>query len=345
MAGDSLEICVKGKYFNVPTLEVNGKNIIVGGRLIKVAAIHAEEWLATEIDNPEECINKLKETHSHGLKADVFTFTQKLPNIQSKYPYPMEWDSLAVIHFTNFEDWWERQLPQETRKNTRRAAKRGVVVKVQDLDDQLIENIAELNNASPLRQGRPFDHYGKTIEQVKKDQSSFMGRSDYICAYFGHELIGFVKIIRCGKIATILQIITKDSAYDKRPGNALIVKLVEHCLKIGMKHLIYGKYVYGNKRTSTLIEFKRRHGFREVLVPRYYVPLTVKGRIGMALKLHHDTVGMLPYNVIQLGVSIREKWYKMKLLVGRCSSMLERPNCIRQMERSIPPAGSSKDVK
>lgn len=345
MAGDLLEICVRGRYFNVPTLEVNGKNIIVGGRLIKVATIHAEEWLATEIDDPEECINRLRESQSHRLKADVFTFTQKLPNIEAKYPYSMEWDSLAVIHLTNFEDWWERKLPQETRKNTRRAAKRGVVVKVQGLDDQLIENIVELNNASPLRQGRPFDHYGKTFEQVKKDQSSFWGRSDYICAYFGHELIGFIKIVRCGKIATILQIITKDSAYDKRPGNALIVKLVEHCLEIGMKYLIYGKYVYGNKRTSTLIEFKRRHGFEEVLVPRYYVPLTVKGRIGMALNLHRDIVGIIPCNVIQLGVSIREKWYKMKLLAGRCSSTLERPNCIRLMERSIPPAGSSKNVK
>jgi Acetyltransferase (GNAT) domain len=343
MTGDLLEICVKGKYFNVPTLEVNGKNIVVGGRLIKVATIHAEEWLAAEIDDPEECIKKLKDTHSHDLKADVFTFTQKLPNIEPKYPYPMEWDSLAVIRLTYFEDWWERILPYETRKYARRAIKRGVVVKVQDLDDQLIKNITELNNASPLRQGRPFDHYGKTFEQVKKDQASFPGRSDFICAYFGEELIGFIKIVRCDKTAAMLQIITKPSSIDKRPGNALIVKTVEHCLEIGMKYLTYGKYVYGNKRTSTLIDFKRRHGFEEVLVPRYYVPLTVKGKIGIAINLHRDIVGIMPNSVIQLGVYMREKWYRVKLLAGRCGSTLERSNCTRLMERSIPPARSSKD--
>ena len=156
MAGNTLEICVKGKYFTVPTFETNGKNIIVGGRWIKVATVHAEEWLETEIDDPEECIKGLKETHSNDLKADVFTFTQKLPNIEPKYPYPTEWESLAVVRLTNFEDWWKQKLPQETRKNARRALKRGVVVKVQDLDDHLIKNIVELNNASPLRQGRFF---------------------------------------------------------------------------------------------------------------------------------------------------------------------------------------------
>lgn len=343
MTDDLLEICVRGEYFHVPTLEVNGKHIIVGGRILKVASIHAEEWQEAEIDDPEECISRLKENRSHGLKADVFTYAQKVPNVQPKYSYPVEWDSMAVVHLTNFADWWEGKLPQETRKNTRRAAKRGVIVKVQELDDQLIRDIGDLNNASPLRQGRPFDHYGKTFEQVKKDQSSFISRSDYICAYFKKELIGFIKIVRCGKVATILQIITRDSASDKRPGNALIVKLVEHCLEIGMKHLIYGQYVYGNKRTSTLIEFKKRHGFENVLVPRYYVPLTLKGRIGMALKLHHDLVGILPDKLIQLGGRLREKWYKVKLFAGRCSSTLERPNCIRLMERSIPPAGSNHE--
>lgn len=81
-----------------------------------------------------------------------------------------------------------------------------------------------------------------------------------------------------------------------------------------MKYLTYGKYVYGNKRTSTLIDFKRRHGFEEVLVPRYYVALTVKGKIGMSLNLHRGLVGILPDKMIDLGRNLREKWHKMKLL-------------------------------
>jgi hypothetical protein len=339
-----IEICVRGKYYLVPTLEVNGHSLIVNGRFLKVASIHAEEWLVSEIEDPEQCVTGLRNTSDRRMKSDVFTFAQKLPNVNPKFDYPMELESWAVINLTTFEEWWQ-SLPQETRKNTRRSAKRGVVVSVRKIDDELVADIMELNNSSPLRQGRAFDHYGKTFDQVKKDQSSFAGRSDYICAYCGDELLGFIKIVLCGKVATILQIITKDSAYDKRPGNALIVKLVQHCLGIGMAHLLYGKYVYGNKRTSSLIEFKRRHGFVEVLVPRYYVPLTAKGRIGMLFSLHRDLVGILPERVLRLAVSVREKWYKWKLLVGRCSSTLERPNCLRLMERSIPPAGSKHDAK
>jgi hypothetical protein len=341
MAGDTLEICVKGKYFTVLALSVKGQNIILSGRFIRVAIVHAEDWLETELEDPEECIKQLKGCHPDGLKADIFTFTQKLPASEPKYPYPVEWDSVAAIRLTNFTEWWETKLPQETRKNVRRAVKRGVVTKVQPLDEELIRGIVELNNESPMRQGKPYDHYGKTFLEVKKDQSSFLERSDFICAYCGQELIGFMKIVYCGKIGTILQFIIKNASYDKRPANALIAKAVEHCIHKGMSYLVYGMYVYGNKRESSLVEFKRRNGFEEILVPRFYVPLTVKGRIAMALKIHRDLVGILPERLSHFGLNIREKWYKLKFLVSRCSSMLERPRCNRQMERSIPPAGSN----
>lgn len=302
---------MKGRYFTVPTIEVTGWNLVVEGRFLRVARVHEEEWAEVEVGNPGMCVARLKEDGRNYLKADIFTFTQKLPSTTPKYSYPLEWNSLAVIELKSFTEWWEA-LPQETRKNTRRSRKRGVIVRVERLDDHLIQKIVELNNASPLRQGRPFDHYGKTFQQVKKDQSSFAGRSDYMCAFWGDELIGFIKTVRCGEIATILQIITNDSFGDMRPANALIVKAVEHCLETGMKYLVYGKYVYGNKRTSTLIEFKKRHGFHEVLVPRYYVPLTMKGRIGMAFGLHHDLVGILPNSLIQIGLRVREKCYRLK---------------------------------
>ena len=341
MAGNALEICVKGKYFTVPALSVKGENIILRGRFIRIAIVHAEEWLETELEDPEECINQLKGCHPDGLKADIFTFTQKLPAIEPKYPYPVEWDSVAAIRITNFTEWWETKLPQETRKNVRRAVKRGVVTKVQPLDEELIRGIVELNNESPMRQGKPYDHYGKTFLEVKKDQSSFPDRSDFISAYSGQELIGFTKIVYRGEIGTILQFIIKNGAYDKRPANALIAKAVEHCIHKGMSYLVYGMYVYGNKRETSLVEFKKRNGFEEFLVPRFYVPLTVKGRIAMALKIHRDLVGIIPESVIHLGLKIREKWFKLKFLVSRCSSTLERPRCNRQMECSIPPAGSN----
>lgn len=320
MSVNSIEICVKGKYFTVPALSVREKNIIATGRFIRVAIVHAEDWLETELEDPEECVKRLKDSHSHGLKADIFTFVQRLPAIEPKYPYPVEWDSVAAIRLTSFMAWWD-QLPQETRKNVRRAGKRGIVTQVQPLDEELIRGIVELNNESPLRQGKPYNHYGKSFLEVKRDQSSFVDRSDFISAYSGQELVGFVKIVYCGNIGTILQFIIKNSSYDKRPANALIAKAVEHCIHKGMSCLVYGMYVYGNKRESSLVEFKKRNGFEELLVPRFYVPLTLKGRIAMAFKLHHDLVSTLPEWLILFVLNIREKWYKLKFSVSRCSSM------------------------
>lgn len=325
MAADSLEISVKGKWVTVPALDVGGRKVVVTGRWIKVAVIHDDDWLEGEIDNPEQCIKLIKECHSDGLEADIFTFAQKLPSIDPKYPYPMEWDSVAAIQLISFTDWWEKSLPQESRKNARRAAKRGVVVEVRTFDDALIGGIVELNNDSPIRQGMPFSYYGRTFDQVTKDYSSFVDRSDFICAYYGKELVGLIKIVYSGKVGAIMQLLGKSSHYDKRPTNALLVKAVERCLERGVPYLMYGQYRYGNKRKSSLIEFKDRNGFKEILIPRYYVPLTIKGRVCLKMKLHRDLVGILPESAIRVIANLRTKWYDMKLSASRYSSMLERP--------------------
>src|SRR5450631_3802482 len=119
MADSSIEISVRGKWIRVPALDVGGKTIFVKGRWIRMAAVHDEEWLATELEDPEGCVRKLKEKGSDGLHADIFTFAQKLPATQPKFNYPMNLESWAVAATTSFEQWWEK-LPQETRKNVDR---------------------------------------------------------------------------------------------------------------------------------------------------------------------------------------------------------------------------------
>ena len=96
----------------------------------------------------------------------------------------------------------------------------------------------------------------------------------------------------------------------------------------------------GNKHHTPLREFKIRNGFREVLVPRYYIPLTMKGSVALKLRVHQGLIGLLPHSVITVLVDARAKVYGV-FDPGRCSSRLERPNRIRQMERSTPPAGSN----
>jgi hypothetical protein len=339
-AATNIEISVKGKWISVPALSVNGKNIIVKGSWVRQAIIEAEEWLETEVDNPELCIGALKAEPSHGLRADIFAFTQKLPATSPKYSYPFEWHSTAAVHITTFKHWWDK-LPQETRKNVRRSQKRGVIVSVKRMDDELIKKIIQVNNDSPIRQRLPFSHYGKTFEQVKRDQSSFLDRSDFICACVGSELIGFMKVVYRGQVASILQMLPRASHYDKRPANALIAKAIELCELKGVSYLTYGMFNYGNKRDSPLRDFKIRNGFEEIPVPKFYVPLTRWGVFCVKMKLHRGPLGLLPSSVIKAGVKARAVWYIVRHKMSRCSSMTEQPNRNRRMERSNPPAGSN----
>ncbi len=312
MTGNSNEIYIKGKWVKVPVLDVDGKTIAFRGTKLKTAVVRSEEWLETEVENPERCIAELKNQRPDGKRADIFTFMQKLPAIQPKYRYPMEWESVAAIRLTSFKTWWE-SLPQATRKNVRRAEKRGVVVAIKEFDDDLIQGLVELNNESPIRQGVRNVQYGKTHDQIRKDYSSFLDRSDLICAYVGNELVGFLKIVFRGEVASILNLIPKTSHEDKRPANAMIAKAVERCAAKGVSYVTYGLFNYGNKHDSPLREFKIRNGFGEILVPRFYVPLTFWGAFCMKLKFHRGPLGILPHWAITWAVSVRTRWNHVKL--------------------------------
>jgi hypothetical protein len=312
MTGDySIEISQGGKWVRVPAVNIQGKNVITVGRLVRMAVIHDEEWLETELDDSKACVSELTGRDPHGPLADLFTFTQKPPAVAPRCDYPMELDSIAAARTTNFKEWWDG-LPQETRKNVRRSQKRGVAVTVRPFDDELIQGIADVNNESPMRQGRANKHYGKSLDLVRKDHESFVDRSDFLCAHFDRELIGYLKIVYRGDIASILNIVSKTCHQDKRPSNALLAKAMELCETKGVSHLIYGKYQYGNKRNSPLLDFKIRHGFREMRIPRFYIPLTRWGALCLKLKLHRDLLGMLPPELIEAGARARAKWYNTK---------------------------------
>jgi hypothetical protein len=339
-AENCLEIRVKGRWVTVPAIDVNGRKMFASGKWLRMAQVRSDEMAEKELENPEQYLNKLEEGGNRLLRADIFTFTQKIPSSQPKYSYPMEWESVAVIHIASFKDWWE-SLPQETRKNVRRSQKRGVVVRTTEFNDDLLDGIRGVNDESPMRQGMPNAYYGKSREETRKLYGEFVGRCDFICAYVGDELIGFLHLIYRGDVASILNLTSKPSHFDKRPANALMAKAVEICESKGISYITYGLYNYGNKHDSPLREFKIRNGFRETMMPRFFVPLTWRGKLGIKTKLHLGLVGILPHSVITAGVSVRARLYNLAAFLSRCSSTPERPNRNRQMERSSPPAGSN----
>jgi hypothetical protein len=161
-----------------------------------------------------------------------------------------------------------------------------------------------------VRDGRLFWHYGEDVHTVKQGLATYLDRSEFIGAYWGEELIGFLKMVYVDQVATIFHIISMDEHYDKRPTNALIAKATEVCEKRGISHLIYGKFIYGNKRRSSLVEFKRRNGFQQVNFPRYYIPLTLKGEPFVRLRLYRGFSGLLPEPILHLILSCRAWYYK-----------------------------------
>jgi hypothetical protein len=309
MAVNMVEIRVKGKNTMVPSVAIDGRTIISRGGWVKTASIRDEGEAEGElVKEPQTFVAALK---TSGLRADVLTFFQRPPDLKPKFDYPMEWENYAAVPVTTFDAWWEK-LPQESRKNTRRAAKRGVEVKVAAFDDELARGIHKICNETPVRQGRPFWHYGKDFETIKREHATYMQRSDFIAAYFEGELIGFIKLVYVDQVASIMAILALNSHYDKRPMNALLTKAMEVCAQKRVGYFIYGNYIYGNKKDSSLVEFKRRNGFEQVDFPRYYVPLTLKGNIYVTLRLYRGVVGLLPGPVLNLLLKIRDKFYARK---------------------------------
>jgi hypothetical protein len=337
---ENVEIRLRGKWITVPAVNINGNIVIATGKWLRTATVRGEEMMEHALGDPEVYIDRLNGDAKLSLKADIFTFTQKLPATLPKFRYPFEWESVAAIQLTSFNDWWEK-LPQETRKNVRRSQKRGLQVRITEFNDELIEGIREVNNESPLRQGMPNGYYGKSFDETKKLYGDFVGRSDFICAYYDQKLIGFLHLVYRREVASILNLTTMASHFDKRPANALIAKAVELCEAKNISYISYGLYNYGNKRDHPLRTFKIRNGFEEILVPRFFVAVTNWGRVCIAAKLHRGLVGILPHAVIMFAVGVRAKLYRVKMSTRRCSSIVERPNCNRQMERSSPPAGSN----
>jgi hypothetical protein len=315
MTNGTIDLYSAGRWVKAPAATIDGNIVVVTGSALKIAAVHDEEWLDGEIRDPVACIEQLSKRGSHGLRADVFTFAQKLPATMPRYPYQTEWESVAAIALSSFTDWWNA-LPQETRKNVRRSTKRGVAVHVKPLDDGLIREIAEINNESPVRQGQHFAHYGESLDEVKKDFSSFSERCEIFCAYFDGELIGILKVMYRKEVASVLKLQSKLSHYDKRSSNALIAAAVECCAKRGISFITYGKYRYGNQEKTSLMDFKARNGFAEILVPRFYVPLTARGRVGVALGLHRGLTGMIPESALSLGRRVRSKWHGQGVSAG-----------------------------
>lgn len=303
------ETRVKGKNTYLPSLRIDDCTVVSRGGWLKTATIFDEELVEGEVvANPEWFVSRIKESP---LKADIFTFAQKLPNSSPNYKYHIEWDNLAAIPITTYSEWFKTRAESSVQRAVRKAAKSGVTVKVMEFDDTFVRGVMDIHDESPVRQGRPFWHFQKSFEDVKREYSTYAERNVFLGAYVADELIGFIRMTFAGKTANIIQLLSKMKHYDKRPSNALIAKAVEVCERHGISYLLYCNYVY-NDPNSSLTEFKRRNGFEAVLLPRYYIPLTQKGKVALKLGIHRGFAARIPKWLFGQLLKLRNAWYERR---------------------------------
>lgn len=291
-------------------MEVCGKEIRVDGKLIRIGFIDGEGYQF--IEEPEIALGELRKS---GMRIDLFTFIQRLSDTAPRYGYPMELDNMAALRITTYDEWMTKQIDFKVRNKVRKAAKNGVEVKEVPFSDDYVRGIHAIYNESPVRQGKPFWHYGKDIEAVRKMNATFMDRSIFIGAYLENELIGFVKLVfdEAKNQAGLMQIVSMIRHQDKAPTNALIAQAVRSCAERGIPFLWYANMSYGKKQADGLADFKRHNGFEKIDVPRYYVPLTLAGRIAFRLGLHHGVTDWVPEPVGATYRKLRKQWYAKKL--------------------------------
>jgi hypothetical protein len=300
-------LSVRGKRHAVPAVAVGPHaTVILQGRVIRIASIHDEFWLdPEELPSPDAAIAALKASK---MKADLFTFAQPLGDGARSYDHYRDWDNVAVATFDSYDDWFAK-VNRSVRKHVKKSVREGVSVEVVPFSDELVHGICGIYNSTAVRQGRHFWHYGKEFDTVKRENGTYLPRSRFMVATYGTEVIGFVKLVIKRKVASIMQIVSKTEYAERRPTNALLSKAVDVCASEGVHALTYGQYVYGNKDESSLIDFKRNNGFTRVDVPRYYIPLTIVGRLALATRTHQTWTNLVPDALLSRARAIRSKVY------------------------------------
>jgi hypothetical protein len=290
-------------------MKICGKDIKVEGRFIRIARLDGDKYTFPE--DPEALVQGLRECET---RIDLFTFLQELPATEPKYPYPIEWDNLAVLPVSTFDQWWNHQIRSFPRNRARQAEKKGVVLKEVPFGDSLVRGICEIYNECPIRQGKPFPYYGMSFERAREYAGTFLDRSFYVGAFLGDKMIGFIKLVtdETQTHACLVHILSMVQHKDKAPTNALIAQAVRSCADRGLSYLVYENFNYGKKRGDSLSHFKEVNGFQRVEVPRYYVPLTPIGWTAFHLGLHHRLVEYLPQSLTIKLREFRTAWYNRK---------------------------------
>jgi hypothetical protein len=279
------ETMIRGQPASIDCFELQGQIYSIGGGPVTVVGLE-DDWY-DDVRDPAAVVEILKQSKT--VRPDLFTFWQRMPDVEPRFPYHIEWEEIAVLPVSTYEHWWKTQIKSRVRNHIRKSEKEGLTVKEVPYDDDFVRGMTAIFNESQIRQGRRFWHFGKDFDTVKQQFSRFIFRERMIGAYFEGEMVGFMMLADAGRFALTGQIISSLKHRDKSPNNALMAKAVEICAASKLPYLIY---LFWSE--DSLAEFKRRCGFERVRVPRYYVPLTRKGALALKLGAQRGWKALVP---------------------------------------------------
>ena len=300
-----VNVQIKGVTHSRTAVRVGGQSFIRSGRFLVTAGLEpdGDAW-QQDVNNPHAVVTALRNA---SVRIDLLKFWQRVPDSQPKYDYYHEWCDIAAIPITNFDHWWTKQVNDKTRNMVRKSKKLGVTIAERPLDDEMIRGIMEIFNESPIKRGKPFRHYNKSFETVKREMSNDFENSIFITAYYQQELIGFIKLLVTDRYAMITLILDKRAHRNKSPINGLVAKAVEICADRRIPYITYTVWRKGDHG-----RFQKHNGFTKIPIPEYYVPLTLKGRLALSLRLHRGITALLPEKTMQWLLALRAKWYLLK---------------------------------
>ncbi len=290
-------------------VKICAREIKIDGWLIRIARLEGDGY--EFLEDPEPVLDSLRKS---GVRIDLFTFMQKVSEPLPKYRYPVRQDNFAALQVSTYDHWWTHQIDDKTRNMVRKAKKKGLEVREVPFDDTLVRGIWEIYNECPIRRGKPFAHYGKNFETVRREEATYLASSIFIGAFLGEKLIGFAKLTtdETRTQGGLMNIVSMIQHRDKAPTNALIAQAVRACADGGIPYLVYSGFAYGKKGRDSLSHFKERNGFRRIDVPRYYVPLTRVGWVGFRLGLHKRFADHLPESLLGKLRELRSAVYNRK---------------------------------
>jgi hypothetical protein len=294
---------IKGQPARIECMDILGQRYALSRGPVSILRLE-DEWYE-DVGDPAAVIEVLQ--NNGECNPDLLTFWQRLPETEPRFAYHMEWEEIAVLPIKSYDHWFGHQIKSRVRNQIRKAEKEGVSVRETSYDDDFVRGMTAIFNEAPIRQGRPFWHYGKDFDTVKSQFSRYVHREHMIAADYQGEMIGLIMLGNAARFGLTGQIISAIKHRDKATNNLLIAKAVEVCARLGLPYLCYLFW-----SGDSLAEFKRRCGFEPVCVPRYYVPLTPRGRLALKLGAHHGWKAMLPGGVKRKLKRWRSRWYAMK---------------------------------